>query len=74
MGQASDWLPASYKVATRRYILPEDGTEPHEWDIVVFRPNCPPRMRQSEAVLAAGVAAAFSAKGLGSDRSEAPGP
>lgn len=57
-----NWLPASYKVRTRRYILPEDGTEPHEWDIVVFRPSCPPRMRQSEVVLAGGVAAAFSVK------------
>lgn len=56
------WLPSSYKVGTRKYIIPEDGTSPHEWDIVVFRPNCPPQMRKSEAVLAGGVAAAFSVK------------
>lgn len=56
------WLPTSYKVGTRKYIIPEDGSSPHEWDIVVFRPNCPPHMRKSEAVLAGGVAAAFSVK------------
>lgn len=56
------WLPPAYKVDTRKYIVPEDRSAPFETDIVVFRPSCPEPMRLSEAVLAGGLAAAFSVK------------
>lgn len=59
-----DWLPTGYEVATRKYIVLEDGTETPEIDIVVQRPGCPPAMRALDGhkVLAGVVAAAFSVK------------
>jgi hypothetical protein len=49
------WLPSSYEVATRRYILPEtdDAPEPpegSETDIVIFSPGYPPALRRHEEV------------------------
>ncbi|MEU2687738.1 DUF6602 domain-containing protein [Streptomyces hygroscopicus] len=57
-----DWLPPNYEVATRKYIIPEEGTETFETDLIVFRPNYPQALRIREEVLASGVAAAFSVK------------
>lgn len=57
-----DWLPPSYTVRTRRYIIPEVGETRFETDIVVLRPSYPPALRDSPDVLASGVAAAFSVK------------
>ena len=58
------WLPDSYEVATRKYILPEteDAPEPSETDIVVFSPGYPKALRNKEEVIAGGVAAAFSVR------------
>ncbi|MGK5692818.1 DUF6602 domain-containing protein [Streptomyces sp. URMC 128] len=58
----SDWLPPSYEVATRRYIIPEEGDDVFETDLIVFRPTYPRALRSREEVLASGVAAAFSVK------------
>jgi hypothetical protein len=57
-----DWLPPQYEVATRRYIIPEEGGDSFETDLIVFSPGYPRRMRGREEVLAGGVAAAFSVK------------
>jgi hypothetical protein len=57
-----EWLPPTYEVATRRYIVPEEGDETFETDIVVFNPGYPRRLRERRDVLAGGVAAAFSVK------------
>jgi hypothetical protein len=59
-----NWLPNGYEVGTRKYIVPElgDPDDMFETDIVVYRPGCPPRWREEEYVLSAGVAAAFSVK------------
>lgn len=35
----TDWLPPQYGVERRRYIVPEEGDETFETDIVVFRPS-----------------------------------
>lgn len=56
------WLPSSYKVVTRKYIVPEVGNESFETDIVVLRPSYPERLHSREEILAGGVAAAFSVK------------
>jgi hypothetical protein len=63
------WLPSSYEVEARRYILPEteDAPEPSETDIVVFSPGYPKAPRDKVEVIAGGVAAAllsFMAKKL----------
>ncbi|RAG86235.1 hypothetical protein DN069_07725 [Streptacidiphilus pinicola] len=58
----SDWLPPHYEVATRKYIIPDDGDDVFETDLVVFRPGYPRALRKRVEVLAAGVAAAFSVK------------
>lgn len=58
----SEWLPPSYEVAARKYILPEEGDDVFETDIVVFRPSYPPKLRDREEVLPGGVAAAFSVR------------
>ena len=41
------WLPSSYEVSTRKYILPEidEAPEPHETDIVIFSPGYPEAFR-----------------------------
>jgi hypothetical protein len=57
-----EWLPPTYEVATRRYIVPEEGDETFETDLVVFNPGYPRRLRERRDVLAGGVAAAFSVK------------
>lgn len=57
-----EWLPPSYGVGSRKYIVPEEGDDLFETDIVVFNPGYPERLRQREEVLAGGVAAAFSVK------------
>jgi hypothetical protein len=56
------WLPDAYAVGTRKYILPEDDTDPFETDIVIFNPGYPQALRDREEVLAGGIAAAFSVK------------
>jgi hypothetical protein len=60
----SNWLPPSYEVVGRRYIIGEVETDavPFETDIVVFRPSYPKILRSRHEVLASGVAAAFSVK------------
>lgn len=57
-----EWLPPAYEVGTRKYIVPEEGSDTFETDIVVFSPGYPQRLREREEVLAGGVAAAFSVK------------
>lgn len=58
------WLPDTYGVETRKYILPEyaHAGEPFETDIVVFGPGTPRSLRRGAEVLAGAVAAAFSVK------------
>lgn len=58
----ADWLPPSYEIGTRKYIVPEAGGESFETDLVVFNPGYPKRLREREDILGAGVAAAFSVK------------
>ncbi|MBP2524266.1 MULTISPECIES: DUF6602 domain-containing protein [unclassified Rhodococcus (in: high G+C Gram-positive bacteria)] len=61
----SAWLPPSYEVATRKYLLLEDEAGPDtskETDIVVFHPSYPTHLRTNAAVLVSGVVAAFSVK------------
>jgi hypothetical protein len=57
-----DWLPPAYEVGTRKYIIPEEGDDAFETDLVVFAPAYPKRLREREEILGAGVAAAFSVK------------
>ena len=57
-----DWLPPHYEVATRKYVIPDEGDDVFETDLIVFRPSYPKALREREEVLAAGVAAAFSVK------------
>ena len=57
-----DWLPPAYEVGTRKYIVPEEGEDGFETDLVVFAPAYPKRLRDREEILGAGVAAAFSVK------------
>jgi hypothetical protein len=57
-----DWLPPTYHVASRKYVVPEVGEDIFETDIVIFNPGYPARLREREEVLAGGVAAAFSVK------------
>jgi hypothetical protein len=57
-----DWLPPTYEVVTRKYILPETNAEPFETDIVVLNPSYPKPLRKRPEILIGGVAAAFSVK------------
>lgn len=57
-----DWLPPTYEVGTRKYVIPEVGDDVFETDIVVFHPSYPTSLREKEEVLSSGVAAAFSVK------------
>jgi hypothetical protein len=60
-----DWLPPDYQVEKRKYILLEtnDGLKMNkETDLVVFHPHYPKNLRDKTAVLASGVAAAFSVR------------
>jgi hypothetical protein len=57
-----NWLPSSYQVVTRRYIVPEQGDDIFETDIVVISPGYPSALREREEIMAGGVAAAFSVK------------
>lgn len=59
------WLPSTYEVATRKYLILEDSNGPeisNETDIVVFHPSYPPQLRSKPHVLVSGVVAAFSVK------------
>lgn len=56
------WLPSTYEVVTRKYILPETNVDPFETDIVVLNPSYPRPLRNREEILVGGVAAAFSVK------------
>ena len=57
------WLPRSYQVVTRRYIILEDGSRfKDEIDIIIFHPSYPDSLRDRTEVLAGGVAGAFSVK------------
>ena len=61
----TDWLPPEYQVEKRKYILLEtdDGLKmTKETDLVVFYPHYPKNLRDKPAVLASGVAAAFSVR------------
>lgn len=60
----TNWLPPSYEVAKRRYIIGETSSDDgrFETDIIIFRPSYPKILRKRTQVLAAGVAAAFSVK------------
>lgn len=64
----SELLPPTYEVATRKYIVPEEGDDVFETDLIIFQPSYPRALRVREEVLASGVAAAFSIK-LTLDRS-----
>jgi hypothetical protein len=57
-----DWLPPSYEVGTRKYIVSEEGGDLFETDLVIFTPAYPTRLREREEILPAGVAAAFGVK------------
>jgi uncharacterized protein DUF6602 len=56
------WLPPSYEVVTRKYIIPEIGDDSFETDIVILNPSYPRPLREREEILPGGVAAAFSVK------------
>ena len=45
-----EWLPSSYGVESRKYIIPEEGDDKFETDIVIFNPGYPERLRQREEV------------------------
>ncbi|MEU4014885.1 DUF6602 domain-containing protein [Microbacterium sp. NPDC028030] len=57
-----EWLPPSYEVVMRKYIVPEIGDKLFETDIVILRPSYPPALRDDPNIMASGVAAAFSVK------------
>ena len=57
-----EWLPASYGVGTRRFVIPEVGDDQPEMDLVIFRPSYPEKLRERSEVFAGGVAAAFSVR------------
>jgi hypothetical protein len=57
-----EWLPPAYDVGTRKYIVPEEGDDTFETDLVIFNPAYPQRLREREEVFSGGVAAAFSVK------------
>lgn len=61
-GVLKDWLPRNYEVVTRKYIIPEQGTDSFEMDLVVISPGYPERLRSRSEVMTGGVAAAFSAR------------
>src|SRR5579871_6711738 len=46
-----DWLPSSYRVLTRRYIIPEVGAKSFETDIVVLHPSYPARLEHDDDCL-----------------------
>ncbi|MGO8949168.1 MAG: DUF6602 domain-containing protein [Ktedonobacterales bacterium] len=54
-----EWLPSSYKVQTRKYVIPEVGAKSFETDIVVLHPSYPDPLCNREEILFGGVAAAF---------------
>jgi hypothetical protein len=57
-----EWLPPTYQVVTRKYVVPEVGADMFEMDIIVLHPSYPEPLRSREEILAGGVAAAFSVK------------
>jgi hypothetical protein len=58
----TDWLPPSYRVLTRKYIVPEVGDDLFETDVIVLHSSYPAPLHSREEVLSGGVAAAFSVK------------
>jgi hypothetical protein len=56
------WLPRSYRVVRRRYIVPEVDAPFAETDIVVLNPSYPQELAKRHEILFGGVAAAFSVK------------
>jgi hypothetical protein len=56
------WLPPSYKVVTRKYIIPEVDAPSSETDIVVLNPSYPEPLQDRHEILFGDVAAAFSVK------------
>lgn len=56
------WLPPDYEVARNKYIIPEQGSDAFETDLVIFSPSYPDALRQREEVIVGGVVAAFSCK------------
>jgi hypothetical protein len=61
-GILEQWLPPAYEIVTRKYIIPEVGTNKFETDIVVLHPSYPKPLRSESEILAGGVAAAFSVR------------
>lgn len=57
-----NWVPNGYRVGTRKYIVPELGSDMFETDIVVFRPEVPRVIQEQTQVPHGAVAAAFSVK------------
>lgn len=54
------WLPQTYEVVTRKYIVPEEGSDEFEMDIIILNPGYPKELRGDARIMAGGVAAAFS--------------
>lgn len=60
----SQWLPPSYAIGYRKYLLLESGltARTKETDLVVYHPSYPAALRERTTILVSGVAAAFSIK------------
>lgn len=58
------WLPSTYGVETRKYVVPElkGAPEPTETDIVIFGPGTPEALRRGVEILPGAVAALISVK------------
>ena len=56
------YLPASLHVVTKGRILSEDGRSSRQVDVLVLRPDYPPKLLGKKQYLAAGVLAAFECK------------
>lgn len=56
------WLPSQYEIVTRKYIVPEEGDDAFEMDVVVLSPGYPKALHGREELIAGGVSAAFSVK------------
>jgi len=69
-----EWLPQGYDIVTRKYVVPEVGSEQFETDIIVLNPSYPGPLRAREEVLAGGVAAAFGSAAVPSTAEPANSP
>lgn len=56
------WLPSTYEVVTRKYIVPEEGSDEFEMDIIIVSPGYPKELSGDARIMAGGVAAAFSTR------------